>query len=508
MEASPAHERTVLSYGSILSVILGIVVGTLGAFAAAMFDARPAELLRGGVYGLVFALLCFRRLKSPGAGLLWGLGYALTLWLVFSLGGVPMMLEGMHMGTMLDTARSRFPELVTTIICFGMPLGIALGTWGGFHQGGDDRQRFSVARAVVVGGLAGILGGWVFGLWMEKVNFFPLVAGIVSLESRMAGITLHFVIALIIGATFGVLFQRDVLGYGSNMGWGMAYGIFWWFLGPLTLLPLLLGQPLDWSYERGRDLFGSLVGHIMYGLIVGLIYAIIDRLWMGFFKESDPINREPEGPGSRLLYSLQWGVAGSVAGGLVFGTIMAATGALPAVAGLVGGSAPVVGFVVHMVIAAIIGMTFGVLFRYESPNFGSGLAWGLLYGLVWWFVGPLTLMPILLGGSFTWDIHSADILMPSLIGHLLYGLATAMVFLLLERRYSQWLLLDPRLAQREMRRRRQVGTPAPAVWLFAIGLGVLLPVLLSGGSLRQPSNGYGAQNFQGVHHELTLARRG
>src|SRR6266702_557649 len=208
---------------------------------------------------------------------------------------------------------------------------------------------------------------------MAKVDHFPLIAGLIHLSSRNAGVALHFVFAFIIGASFGLLFQRDIRGYGSSLGWGMAFGILWWFLGPMTILPLLQGRALDWSYQYGSALFGSFVGHIVFGVIVGLIYAVADRLWVGFFTDSDPINREPEGPGARTMYSLGWGAAASLAGGLLFSLVMLATGALPRVARLVGGTSPLLGFVVHLVISAIIGMNYGLLFRREAPDNGSGV---------------------------------------------------------------------------------------------------------------------------------------
>ncbi len=219
------------------------------------------------------------------------------------------------------------------------------------------------------------------------------------------------------------------------------------------------------------------MGHIIYGLLLGVIYAALDRLWVGFFIDADPLNREPEGLGTRTLRSLGRGAAASLAGGLLFSVVMLATGELPRVAALVHQSSPVLGFVVHLGISALIGMSYGLLFGRETPNVGLALVGGLVYGLAWWFLGPLTLFPILLGDPFTWTVGAAGAALPSLVGHLLYGAGLAVTFLLLERRYAAWSdgsaapRDDAHVATHEVRRRRPVGTAAPALGLFVTGLG-------------------------------------
>jgi uncharacterized membrane protein YagU involved in acid resistance len=468
-----------------IGMISGLVVGCLGG--AVIWALGLASLVTGvvlgGLYGLLFALLVARRAVSPGAGLLWGLGYAFLLWLAGPAGLFPLLggsgaasVEAPAIG-MLGTSRVHFPELIAYLLLFGLPLGLALGILGSLRPP-PGKARMGWPRALVVGGVAGIVGGWAFGRWMAQVDFFPLIAGLVNSDSPAVGTMLHYVIAVFIGASFGVLFQRDVRGFGSSLGWGMAYGVLWWFLGPLTLLPILGGSVPDWSYGQGGVLFGSLVGHVIYGLLLGLVYAVLDRLWIGFFYDSDPINREVEGPGTRTLRSLGWGALASLMGGLLFSLVMLATGVLPTIANLAGGSSPALGFVVHMGISTMIGMSYGLLFRYEAPDAGSSVIWGMLYGLVWWFIGHLTLLPILLGGTFLWTTEAAAAGLPSLIGHLIYGAALALLFLLLERRHADWARLDPRIAAREERRQRPVGTPAPALWLFVLGLSVLLPIVL------------------------------
>src|SRR5215472_15787392 len=72
---------------------------------------------------------------------------------------------------------------------------------------------------------------------------------------------------------------------------GLASGIFWWFFGPLTFSPIAARLHPDWSADQGRNLFGSLVGHILFGLLLGVTYAAFNRLWLRLFIYSDPLNR-------------------------------------------------------------------------------------------------------------------------------------------------------------------------------------------------------------------------
>jgi len=466
--------RSIMSTFNAGNTLTGLAVGSLGGLAGGtLLGASVVQSsILGAVFGFTFSLLFATRTISPGAGLIWGLSFAFLVWLVLTA-AIPG--RAVHSKSLHD-AREHFPELVGVLVCLGSPVGLALGMRVD-RRAPPGGLGFSWARAVIGGGLAGTVSSLIFSRWMYEGNFFPLVAGL-EINSRGSTIMIHFLVALLIGATFGLLFQSDVRSYGSSMGWGLGYGILWWFFGQLTLFPVIGQTWPDWSAEQGSQLFGSLVGHILYGLILGVVYASVDRVWVRLMIQSDPLNREREGPGFRFLRSLRWGALAGLSGGLVSSPLMLATGIFPRIAGLGSSLSTLLGFLLHLLISAVLGMSYGLLFRHEAPTAGWGVLWGSTFGLIWWYLGPMTLLPLILTGECDWTTDAASKLLPSLIGHLIYGAVMALTFFLLEGRYTRWLLADPRMAARELRRIRPVGTPAPALWLFALGLGVLLPILL------------------------------
>ena len=378
----PAGDRFARWFPAGLGGLLGLTGGL--AFHGAALAGSVAGPLFGAAIGIAFGALTQQRVTTAGNGLLWGLASALLLWFVTlypsSVGKMPMM----------DAARAHFPSLIGALLLFGAPLGLTLGAYRVRTQvqGADGAERFSLVRALACGGLAGLLGGTVFAWWIVRSGQLPAVAGLIGSRSPLVGLALHFTLALVIGGSFGLFFQQDVRGYGSSMGWGLAYGIFWWFLGPLTFLAFAQGRLPDWSAGRARELFDLLPAHIVYGLLLGLIYATLDQLWVTLFIESDPIRRQPEGPGSRTVRSLGRGAVAGLVGAVVFIPMIAGIDGFQRIATLAGGSSFSLGMTIHLAVGVCLGMSYGWLFERESPNFLSGVSWGLLYGLIWWFLGP------------------------------------------------------------------------------------------------------------------------
>jgi uncharacterized membrane protein YagU involved in acid resistance len=132
--------------------------------------------------------------------------------------------------------------------------------------------------------------------------------------------------------------------------------------------------------------------------------------------------------GDSLVRRVISGVVGGLAGGVVFGVLMGAMGMLPMVAGLVGSESAAVGFGVHMVISAILGAGFGLVLGGLARSFGSGAVLGLLYGAVWWVLGPLLLMPLIMGMGPQFSAAFTTPVLMSLVGHLLYGVTTGLVY--------------------------------------------------------------------------------
>ncbi len=139
---------------------------------------------------------------------------------------------------------------------------------------------------LTAGIIAGLIAGIVFGIMMTLMRaptpdggsmaMMAMVAQVVGSTSLAVGWLYHLVNSAVIGALFGWILGDRITGFGSATGWGSAYGVLWWILGGLILMPIFLGMsafaPLRMPMMRPVA-FASLMGHVIFGVILGLTFV-------------------------------------------------------------------------------------------------------------------------------------------------------------------------------------------------------------------------------------------
>ncbi|MBI3049950.1 MAG: hypothetical protein HYY76_16745 [Acidobacteria bacterium] len=142
----------------------------------------------------------------------------------------------------------------------------------------------------MAGIVGGLVAGVVFGIMMQMMTaptpeggqmpMINMVGMIVGSPTASVGWLYHLFNSAVIGAIFAWVLGQRSFSYGPALGWGAAYGVLWWVLGGLVLMPVLLGMPAFAPLmmpEMRMVAMGSLIGHLIYGLILGAVYVAMTR---------------------------------------------------------------------------------------------------------------------------------------------------------------------------------------------------------------------------------------
>jgi uncharacterized membrane protein YagU involved in acid resistance len=132
----------------------------------------------------------------------------------------------------------------------------------------------------VVGGLAGTAVMTMVGLWAAPMMGIPRMNPAEMLAGAMGGVQIlgwlgHVMIGITLAIGYAVL-----AGYlpGSPIVRGALYSVAPWLMAQLVVMPMM-GMPL---FSGAASLaLGSLIGHLVYGSIVGATYGAPTRAVSG-----------------------------------------------------------------------------------------------------------------------------------------------------------------------------------------------------------------------------------
>ncbi|HCT76643.1 MAG TPA: hypothetical protein DGT23_08655 [Micromonosporaceae bacterium] len=132
----------------------------------------------------------------------------------------------------------------------------------------------TLSSRIIAGVAGGLVGGIMFGILMQMMDMIGMVAMLVNSKSIAVGWLVHLFNSALFGAIFAVVFGRWANKLVPAIGIGLVYGVIWWVLGALLIMPAWLGMN-DMIFKLTTTAWQSLMGHLLYGLLLGVVYAVV-----------------------------------------------------------------------------------------------------------------------------------------------------------------------------------------------------------------------------------------
>ena len=279
------------------------------------------------------------------------------------------------------------------------------------------------------GAIAGLIGGLAFGASMIELGALESIASLVRADTPVVGFVVHMVVAAMVGAVFGLLVFRQRATAADTLVWGVAYGAFFWFVGPLTLRPLILGQSVSWEIATAHDFFASLIGHVVWGAVTGVSLASLRGVGPWRHRGAEPRSSGAIARWLRLRAKLAaaGGVAGAVAAAILIGLLPARDELTAPIAGTPSTNWPAalaVGVVAGALYAALVPSTTSP----DGPRLGPRLVLGIAFGYLTWIVVALTIVPLQQINTLAWSATLARSRFEVFPGYVLLGVLIAFLF--------------------------------------------------------------------------------
>jgi hypothetical protein len=133
----------------------------------------------------------------------------------------------------------------------------------GYEAGPTQRPRLAGALAAACAEAPTLAALWLAGTLQALAEAIDVPLAYVVL--------LHVLLVLLAGVIYGQTFQRAA--NSRDGGWllGLSFGFLCWVAGPVTALEWVTNRPLI----VGQQALGLFLAHLLWGLLVGLLYPII-----------------------------------------------------------------------------------------------------------------------------------------------------------------------------------------------------------------------------------------
>lgn len=131
----------------------------------------------------------------------------------------------------------------------------------------------SLSKVIWYGLIGGIVGGLLFGIVMHMQGMIAMLAGTMGSESIIFGWMIHMMISVIFGVAFGLL----TLVIQNIWILAVVFSVGIWIIGPLVIMPMMMGMGTNLANAFTPDQLMSLVTHLFFSFIVAIVFKLLAK---------------------------------------------------------------------------------------------------------------------------------------------------------------------------------------------------------------------------------------
>jgi uncharacterized membrane protein YagU involved in acid resistance len=126
----------------------------------------------------------------------------------------------------------------------------------------------TIGRSLKASLYGGIVAGIIFGILMQMMGKLTMIASMMGSSSLAVGWMIHMIISIIFGLVFGII----AVNAKKIMGLSLVYGVILWIIGPLVMMPMMMGMGVNLAQAFAPEQLMNLMTHLLFAVILGFVY--------------------------------------------------------------------------------------------------------------------------------------------------------------------------------------------------------------------------------------------
>ena len=139
----------------------------------------------------------------------------------------------------------------------------------------QDKKKEKIVNKILIGLLSGTLTGFFIGMILLFLDAFPKIVEKFGASSIYVAFSAHMISNIFMGILISLIFFEKCKNYKTSILYSTFVSLSFWIFATIIVKPLKFGGTFQSAFLEVFTDLNILVGHIIFGVILGIFLYLI-----------------------------------------------------------------------------------------------------------------------------------------------------------------------------------------------------------------------------------------